>query len=288
MIKSNSEEKMRKVFLCMFLALVSAFTGCSGAKKNQLEQTEKSKTDGLDVSVLGIGKADCILLRNGSNAVMIDTGMDEDTKTILNYLNKYNITSLDCLIITHFDKDHVGGADGIIKNIDVKKIIQPNYEGSNKDYKQYIQAMNEKGIKSDKLTKDTKITIGDMKLVISVPKHDFEKNGDNDFSLVTSVYYGEKSFLFAGDAEKKRIKELLKDGLGQYDYLKVPHHGREAENSDDFFKTVKPKIAVITCSKEHPADEAVLKTLKKLGAEVYEADTKNVIVHSDGINLTVK
>ncbi|MCI1958502.1 MAG: MBL fold metallo-hydrolase [Clostridia bacterium] len=145
---------MIKVFLCMFLALVSAFTGCSEAKKIQLDQTEEPKTDGLDVSVLGIGKADCILLRNSSNAVIIDTGMNEDTK---NYLNKNNITSLDCLIITHFDKDHVGGADGIIKNIDVKKIIQPNYEGSNKDYKKYIQAMDEKGIKATSLQKTQKL-----------------------------------------------------------------------------------------------------------------------------------
>lgn len=278
---------MRKLFLCMCMALISALTGCAGMDKNT-SNVKPETTDGLDVAVLGIGKADCIILRNGSNTVMIDTGTQESTQTILDYLNKEGITSLDLLIITHFDKDHVGGADGVIKNIDVKSIIQPNYEGSNSDYKEYMQAMSEKGIKSNKLKEDTKMNVGGMSLAISVAKHDFEKNGDNDFSLVTSVYYGENSFLFAGDAQKKRLKELLDAGLGQYDYLKVPHHGREEKNSDDFFTAVKPKIAVITCSEEEPADKAVLSELKKIGTDVYEADTKTVLVHSDGKKLTVE
>jgi len=273
-------------FIAAAVAATLLFSGCLGAENKSTAKAEV--TGGFYVETIGVGKADCILLKNGGHAALIDTGTEESTKTVLDYLSKEGITSLDYLIITHFDKDHVGGADGVIKSLDVKNVLEPNYKGDSADYSQYVRAMAEKGISPETLSTDADVTLGDVKLKIDAAKHNFEYGRDNDFSLVISAYYGENSFLFAGDAEKLRINELLNENIGSYDFLKVPHHGIEEKNSAEFFEKVKPKIAVITCSKSEPADESVIDELKKDGCEVYTVQSEAAVVFSDGKNVSVK
>ena len=67
------------------------------------------------------GKADCILISHNDKYIMIDTGEESLATEILTYFNNNKITKLDYLIITHFDKDHVGSASKIIDNIEVEK-----------------------------------------------------------------------------------------------------------------------------------------------------------------------
>ena len=73
------------------------------------------------------GKADAILINNNNRYIMIDTAEDKFSDNILKYFKDNNIDTIDYLIITHFDKDHVGGASKIIDNINVKNVFQSNY-----------------------------------------------------------------------------------------------------------------------------------------------------------------
>ena len=95
--------------------------------------------------------------------------------------------------------------------------------------------------------------------------------------------YGETRFLFTGDAENARQKELLAEGNVACDVLKVTYHGRYESISPVFLAEAAPKIAFIHDDEENPADWRVLETLEGLGAQVYcSRSDGSVSVYSDG------
>ena len=81
----------------------------------------------MSLTIFKIGKADSILISYYDQHILNDTGEDADTEGILTYLQKNQIAKLHALIITQFDKNHVGGADKIVENIDIDNIYTANY-----------------------------------------------------------------------------------------------------------------------------------------------------------------
>lgn len=59
-------------------------------------------------------KSDAILIEQADFRMLVDTSFDDRADVILDYFSEHGIDTLDYLIITHFDKDHVGGADKIL------------------------------------------------------------------------------------------------------------------------------------------------------------------------------
>ena len=101
-----------------------------------------------------------------------------------------------------------------------------------------------------------------------------------------SARYGENSFLFAGDAENPRLSELLSEGVGRHDVLKVPHHGRSEKFSSAFFAAVQPKYSVITSDEEDREDASVVQALKQYG-DVFLTREGAVTIVSDGAKIFV-
>lgn len=279
-------------------------------------ETEPEISSIMNVMVFNAGKADAILITTDNSAVLIDTGEAQHGDQITDYLLNCGITEIDYLIITHFHKDHVGGADTIIKNLTVKDVIVPNYGKQSKQYEQFAAAMEEAGLESGVLTETIEFTLdgvnftvypswqeyyyfGDSSADDDTDEDDYEDTDEtseenvpkeNNFSLAVSVNHGNNNFLFAGDAKAKRLKELLLTGgivNTQYDFLKVPHHGRYNKRSEDFIYAIAPQYAVITCSLDYPADERVVAALEEVGAEVFFTTNGNVSCESDGERLTM-
>ena len=116
----------------------------------------------------------------------------------------------------------------------------------------------------------------------SAKKTYYGNDEENDFSLVVRMTYGDTRFLFAGDAEEARQKEILDEGAVACDVLKVPYHGRLTDASPAFIAAAKPKIAFVTDSDKEPASEIVLALLGEAGADVYSARGGDLTVESDG------
>lgn len=262
--------------LISLVVLLGLLTGC-----------DQSEQGNFEVTIFKIGKADSILITVQDQHMLIDTGEDEDIAEVLSYLEDANITSLDTLIITHFDKDHVGGADKILKQLTVKHVLMPNYSSDSKQTVEFMEALEETGVTATRLNEPLDFELGEAQISV-LPPHQSTYDGDNDYSLVTSVIYGETSFLFAGDAEATRLTELLDNGNLTHTFLKVPHHGRFNEQTTAFFKTVNPEIAVITASNKNPADEKTLQALQDIGADVYLTKNGTITVTSDGHSLNVQ
>ena len=95
-----------KKLLCMLLLACLALTGCAA-------ESADAGGDELTAVFLDVGKADAILLYNGEMAALIDAGENDDGDAVVEAIRARGIERLDLMIITHFDKDHVGGADKV-------------------------------------------------------------------------------------------------------------------------------------------------------------------------------
>ena len=152
----------------------------------------------LTITALSVGKADALVLQQGGHTVLIDAGEKDDGDKIVRFLKNQGIHSVDLLVITHFDKDHVGGAAKVLKHLDVNSVLMPDYEGTRPEYDSFMEALDGKD-EVRRLTGTDEETIGDMKIRIQAAEQGETYTDVNDLSLVTWVTFGSRKFLFTGD-----------------------------------------------------------------------------------------
>ena len=248
----------RFLFAALFCPILLLMCGCGRGET------------GLTVDVLPIGKADCIVITQGDKVCMIDTGEEDNLPEILSYLEQNKISSIDTLIITHFDKDHVGGAAGILEKYNVGQVFLNTFEKDSDPVNAFFSAMDQKGIEPVRLDQTASLSLNDAALTI-YPPHlaSYGKKEDNNSSLVILCEFEGQRMLFCGDAMETRIEELLEENIGKVDYMKVPYHGRELSNLPSLLEETSPLYAVITCSQKNPASEITLSELESAGAKTY-------------------
>ena len=243
----------------------------------------------MRISFIDVGKGDCILLQYGESAALIDTGYDDTSDEVLSSFQKLGVSHLDCLIITHYDSDHVGGLRAIGKALAIDVVYLPGYEGGDKNYKTVMSAIEDLGLNAQPVTEEQRLKLGDAELDVFptslkyIPGSKGEEGNDNDLSLVVTLTGDGGSYLFAGDLEEDGIAAFLGAGHGRFDVLKMPHHGKKASNTDELIEDVEPQIAIITDSEDDPADKKTLKLLKNNGVDVYRTSASGTItVQNDG------
>lgn len=235
--------RLKKAAALIAAALTMTVSNTSCTKEEPLNVGE------LEITFFDVGKADAIVLRSESSTVVIDCGEKGDGKEIVSYLEENDVSSVDYLIITHYDKDHVGGAAKVINKMDVKNVLAPDYEEVSDEMEKYQKALSAKNITPQLLTSDISFQLGNADYTVLAPKKDFYgEDDDNDFSLVTKVTHGNNVLLFTGDAMEQRLNEIM--DVGKCTLLKVPYHGRKLPNIEDFINAVSPKCAVVCTSQE--------------------------------------
>jgi len=259
---------MFKKFIALLVSLATVFTAvsCEG-KKSEEETVTSTVYPDFTVTFFDVGKADSILLQTENSTVIIDCGEKGDGKEIVSFLEEQNIDSVDCLIITHYDKDHVGGSAKVINKLDVKRVLAPDYEEESDEVEKYRKALDSKGITPELLTQDTEFELDGVSYTVYAPQKTFYgEDNDNDFSLVTKAVYHDTSIIFAGDAMEQRLEEVM--DIGTCTLLKVPYHARELDNLGEFLDNTKPKCAV-SCTSAEEFDKSTQKALYERGIKSY-------------------
>ena len=248
---------MKKIFLS--LTLVSLLlVSCSN---NDITTTNMNVENNLEVTYLNVGKADAIVLKYQDSYTLIDTGLEETSNILINSLNNMGCKNIDYLIISHFDKDHVGGASYLLNNFSVSKIYT-TYKSSDSNtnsYNSFINKITELNYNDILTVVDTltEFKIDNINYVIYPASGDDYYTNDlsNNSSLLVKTTYDNRSFLFTGDAEKQRIKEIIKYDIS-CDVLKIPHHGGIEDNSDKLISEASPTYSIITSSIDEPEDQS--------------------------------
>ncbi len=278
---------MRGRLAAILLAAALVLTGCGFSGTEHASENEGPAE--MAVHFFKAGKADAILLTTGNGAVLIDAGEKGFGKTILSYLADMGVERLSYLIVTHFDKDHVGGAAKVLKEIPVGTVLQSNCPKDSEEYENYVNALSAAGIEPVTVRERYEFTLGGVSYSVDPPRRtEYDEDSSNNSSLIVSVTNGENRFLFTGDAQTERLKEFLDTNTTNFDVLKIPHHGKDEPLLDDLLASTQPTYAIITSSDEEPESEAVVETLKNAGICVLLTRNDAVTLYSDGINLKLE
>lgn len=262
------------------LEMLSRYEGVNGMRAD--------KSGELILTCFNLGKADAIFIKAEEETVLIDAGLDDKVEEVLDFFTEHKITTLDYLVITHFDKDHVGGASKILRNLKVKNVLQSYYEKDSLFYRNYLNALSEKDIKPLNVLSKLSFSLGDAVFTVYPPSHKgYKEKESNNSSLVLRAVHGKNSFLFTGDAMDERLLELMTSYEVESSFLKVPYHGRYLVTLPEFFSRVKAEHAVITSSDSRPEDIRTIEALNNVGTKIYLTRRGKIICHSNGIKLDI-
>ena len=274
---------MRKALISFLLiaACLLNLAACGGQPAAQSEP--------LTVNLLKVGKADAIILFCADQVMVIDTGEADDGRELCSFLRMQNVQKVDTLIITHFDRDHVGGAALLADTYPIGTVLLPAYEGSGEAYLAFPAALDRAEIAPRYLTEPLGFSFGGAEVLVEPPLSYEPLNSgevDNNFSLITTVVHGQNRLVFTGDIEKQRIRQwLAAEEVPPCDFLKMPHHGVYNSALDERLDALSPSCAVICSSGKNPAEDKTLQLLARHGVSVLETRDGNVTVTSDGEQL---
>lgn len=236
------------------------------------------------IEFLDVGQGDSILIRyNKNKTVLVDTGgilkFETEFKranefsigrdSIAPYLKSIGISTIDHMIITHGDEDHIGGAIGIIEEINVKNI----YLNGNFNYlEKKLLIYNPIVLKERDI-----LNVSGNKLFVLNP---YKDTNENDASIVLYLVINNYKILLTGDASIEVEQHIIDNYNLNIDILKVGHHGSKTSTSLNFIKNITPTYGIISVGENnrfgHP-NKGVLDTLEEFNVNIYRTDISGSI-----------
>ena len=290
MIQNDISNKIKNI---MAISLIGILLFCISF----FYQMQVNASSLLKVYFIDVGQGSAILVQSNDKNTLIDTGDEKYYNKLDAFLSNNQINSIDQIVLTHNDPEHVGNVDSLIKTRKVGTVIQSKYgykkNAATKDVKELNAAISKYHTKTVKVKKGNKIDFGcGIKGEVLSSWKNYKKI--NQTSLVIKLVYGKYSYLFTGDIYSSNEKELIKKYNVKSTVLQIPHHGSYTSSSEQFLKKVGAKYAVISCGKNnpynHPRPEA-MKRIKKYisNKNLYRTDQDGTILFiNDGKKLIVK
>ena len=232
------------------------------------------------IEILDVDQGDSTILYLSNQTILLDTGgkrQNPDSITnniIIPFLKSKGLNSIQTLIISHGDFDHMGEAINLVENLKVEKVIF-NCGEYNYLEKELIKVLNKKRISYYSCIKE--LNIDNNKLYFLQTK---EYDNENDNSNVIYTELNGYKFMFMGDAGIEKEKDILdKYNLSNIDVLKVGHHGSRTSSGKEFINGINPKYSIISVGKNnrygHPNKE-VLNNLSN--SKIYRTDQDGSII----------
>lgn len=247
----------------------------------------------LKVDFLDIGQGDAIYIETPSGHQMIIDGGPRDNLTkVLSEVMPFGDKSVDVIVITNPDADHISGFISLLKQYDIGSVIEPGTLSESKTYKELVSLIKKESCPHLIARKGMYIILDKENQIyfeILFPDQNVLKWKRNDGSIVGRIVYGETSIMMMGDAtirtegiilfnnDKSKLKSTV---------LKIGHHGSKTSSGIDWLGVIDPSLAIISAGKNnrygHPHQE-VLRRLIDLSIPhlgTYKEGTVHIV--SDG------
>ncbi|MBQ9763417.1 MAG: DNA internalization-related competence protein ComEC/Rec2 [Phascolarctobacterium sp.] len=232
---------------------------------------------------LDVGQGDCaVVVTPTHKVIVIDTGglknFDTGSRVLVPFLHSMGKSKVDALLLSHGDLDHAGGAGALARNMEIERIILPATGDLSESEEALLRNSSESTVERASVGRE--YVFDDVVLeIVDVPRSgNISRTGGNKGSTVASVKFEQYSLLFTGDINSGRERFLR--SVGEYDVLKVAHHGSKHSSSLKFLQEVNPKVAVISVgggnSYGHPHKET-LQRLASVGSKVLRTDELGAI-----------
>jgi len=254
----------------------------------------------LHVVFFDVGEGDAIFIETpGGQQFLIDGG--PSPTTLIGALGRtmpFWDRSIDLIILTHADEDHIAGLIPILERYHVGHVLDSGYEHDNPMYERWLELIEERDIPNYLARAGMRIATGDgVELVVLHPGPKlmrYTESDSNNNSVVTRLVMGQVSFLLPGDIEEAAERVLVASGQELTStVLKVPHHGSNTSSSVAFLKAVDPRLAIISVGADnrfgHPSPRVLERLEKLVGKErilrTDEDGTIEVVTDGEGIWL---
>ncbi len=245
----------------------------------------------LSVSFLDVGQGDAIFIQTPEGIqVLVDGGPKENVMAKLKEVMPRGDTSIDMIVVTNPDSDHISGFSSVLDSYTVGGVLLAGTRSTTEVYKALMKKIEVKNIRQIGAYKDTQIILGDS-AVLSVLFPDQVVRGwdRNDGSIVMRFAYKDTSLMLMGDASAETEKLIL--GMTDHtklssNILKLGHHGSRTSTSDEWLDVILPTVAIVSAGENnsygHPHPE-VVERLAERGIEVRQTGIDGTITYvSDG------
>ncbi|MEE0970419.1 MAG: ComEC/Rec2 family competence protein [Clostridia bacterium] len=261
----------------------------------QSERTAALVDGTIEIHIIDVGQGDSVLVKTKSGNLLIDAGTNNSEEVLSEYLESVNVTEFEYCIFTHPHEDHIGGADMIIEEYDVRNVILSPAVSSSNTFERLLDALERSEAEVFEAVPGDKYDIGDLQIFIMGPSVVSSGRDLNNTSVITRLTYGKSRFMFTGDAEKLQEGDILSEYTSlelQCDFLKMGHHGSSTSSSKKFMDSVAPLYAAISCGRDnsygHPHRE-IIQMLEERGIEYSRTDLEGSIVYiCDGSEIKIK
>lgn len=237
------DEKMRRhnlVVMMLLLIVVAVFW--------------RPASQGAQVDFIDVGNGDSIFVRTpGGTTLLVDGGdasefTDAGERAVLPFLYANGVSRLDYVVVSHSDRDHIGGLFHVVKHIPVETVILgPEQQQENKLEQAFLDLCAEREIDVMRLSAGDAIPAEGVQINVLHPPATWDNgNNINNQSLVLRVAWDDFSLLLPGDVEEAAEQLLATSALQPVSVLKVPHHGSATSSSEPFLDQIAPDVAVVS------------------------------------------
>lgn len=247
----------------------------------------------LKIYFVDVGQGDCTLIKTPTNKhILIDGGgsefgnFDVGESTLLPYLLDRRITTIDYMLISHFDSDHIDGLFAVMENLKIKNIIISKQGEKSDNFIRFQELVKNKKVNVLVVKKGDRIQIDKYSYfeILFPEKNLIQDNVLNNNSIVANFCSIGLKILFTGDVEEiaeNRLCELYRDtDKLKSTILKVAHHGSKTSSTAKFLELVTPKIALIGVGEGnkfgHP-NNGVLDRIRDYTNKIYRTDKNGEI-----------
>jgi competence protein ComEC len=252
----------------------------------------------LEVWFFDVGQGDAAFAQLPSGAqIIIDGGPNDSVVAKLGKVMPFYDRDIDWMVLSHPERDHVDGLLAVLKNYRVHNIIWSGIPKDTAESKEWTDLVAKEGANVVIARPGEKFALGgDPDCVLEILAPDTSDAGNlssgrssNDLSVVARLEYGQRSFLFTGDATDKEEEFSWAADPEPVDVLKVAHHGSKTSADDIFMADLLPAAAVISVgagnSYGHPNQET-LEMLGKYDIKTLRTDQGgDILFRTDGEHI---
>jgi competence protein ComEC len=264
----------------------------------------------LKVTAIDVGQGGSTLMElPGGGVLLYDGGgfsdnrlFDMGQRVVAPVLWRKKIATVDILILSHPNADHLNGLIYIARYFNVRELWSNGDINTTKGYEALMAVCEEKGIAVRTVDAGSAITpIGPVTLAVLNPSPGFHGQSDqtdqnyrNNGSLVVKATLGKTAFLLTGDIEALTESILVQRTCSELasTVIFAPHHGSRTSSSADFVAAVKPEVVVISAGAANrfgfPHAE-VTDRYRAAGARILLTGTHGAIaMRADGKSVHIK
>ncbi len=257
----------------------------------------QSTPNELIVAFLDVGQGDAIFIKapNG-HELLVDGGPpDGSALRALGQVMPFYDRSIDVVLATHPDQDHIGGLPAIVERFSVGAFIESGNKKESAVMDALLSGVERKDIEHIIATRGMRVAFSpSIFFDVLFPDRDVSDLESNAASIVGVLTYGSTSFLLTGDSPSAIERYLVSIDAKSLDVdvLKLGHHGSRTSSSPEFLAAASPEYAIVSAGKDnqygHPHKE-VIENVGNIGAKILATiDEGAIVFFSDGETLKYK